>query len=86
MDSTLTKIIDHLQYTEQHHQNKKLYWNDFVTNYRDLLEHPNMARFNAKVIFPKKNQLEIFEKIVTGISLQDKMATYSSTKVISDLQ
>jgi hypothetical protein len=30
--------------------------------------------------------MEIFEKLVIGISLQDKMAKYTATKTVSDLQ
>jgi hypothetical protein len=38
MDNTFLKIIDHLKYTEYHKQVKKLYWQDFVENYRSLLD------------------------------------------------
>ena len=55
MDPTLIKIIDHLKYTEQYRQTKKIFWNDFVSNYRDILQHENMARFTNDVILPRKS-------------------------------
>jgi hypothetical protein len=48
MDNQLLKIVDHLKYTEQYHKFKKLYWNDFVQNYREFLKSDKFKKFDRK--------------------------------------